>query len=505
MMSRFLAIPIALLASAVTTVAAGAQTDAEPHPLPTGLVAPVRADPEVVPASISRLRSDIQEIVAASRSAGADLSILIASIDQGDTLFSLAPDLPLAPASNMKIYSTAAALHYLGPDYRYATTLLVDGEVREGVLHGDLVLRGSGDPSISDRMLGDGLAPFREMADRLVAMGVVRVTGDVVGDGGWFDREWLGEAWEEDDRMSWYAAPVGGLMFAESMVRVRVSPGSRIGEPPRLETLPATRGLALRNEASTVARGAARLRFEHGPDGIVVRGTIPRSGPPVERRMPVVDPSNYAAAAFRAAVEARGVTVEGRTRSGPGGSGPMRVVAEHVSPPLSELARVTNHVSHNLFAEALLKTVGRTVLGEGSFGAGGAAVSRLLGAGVRGGIEGVRVVDGSGLSRPNRASARATAILLDHVWRSEIAGPFVASLPVAGNASGLRRMYDSPAAGNLRAKTGTIRGVSALSGYVTSATGERLVFSIISNGHSASWRAKALEDRIATRLAAFAR
>lgn len=501
-MTRLLPIAVALLANVLTLPAASAQTSAERFPLPTGLGTPHAAD---VPASIVTLRSELQEMVQASLSGGARLSIVVASVDRGDTLYSLSPDLPLAPASNMKIFSTAAALHYLGPDFRFTTPLLMDGQVLEGTLHGDLVLRGSGDPSISGRMLEDALAPFDAMAARLEEMGIRRITGDVVGDDGWFDREWLAPAWEEDDRMSWYAAPVGALMFAENMVRVRVAPGARIGDPARLETVPATRGLAMRNEVVTVARGLGRVRFEHAPDGIVVRGTIPMSGAVVERRMPVVDPANYAAAALLAAIEARGIVVDGGIRTEGVGPRPLQVVAEHVSPPLAELAQVTNHVSHNLFAEALLKTVGRAVSGEGSFRAGGVAVSEILRREMPVDVGAVRVVDGSGLSRPNRASARATVLLLDHLWRSEVADAFVGSLPVAGSAQGLRRMYDSPAAGNLRAKTGTIRGVSALSGYVTGASGERLVFSIISNGHAASWRAKALEDRIATRLAAFTR
>jgi D-alanyl-D-alanine carboxypeptidase/D-alanyl-D-alanine-endopeptidase (penicillin-binding protein 4) len=455
--------------------------------------------------SVATLRTDLAGILGTIAADDARFSILVVSLDRGDTLFAVAPDLPLAPASNMKLYTTAAALHYLGPGFRYSTYLSIDGEVRDGILQGDVILRGTGDPSLSERMLGSGAAPFGEMIDSLRALGIREVTGDVIGDGSWFDAEWLAPDWEMDDRLTWYAAPVGGLGFAENMVRVRVAPGRAAGDPARITTSPATVGLALRNEVRTAGSGRTRVRFEHAADGILVTGTVLRGRPGTERVLPVVDPANYAAAGLRAAMEGRGIAVHGRTRAGVARGGRPRIIAEHLSPPLAELVSVTNHVSHNLFAEALLKTIGRVVAGEGSYRAGAGVVERFV-AGVTDAAPGaLRVVDGSGLSRPNRTAAGATVALLEYAARSDLAGSFIPSLPQAGTADGLRRMYDTPAAGNLRAKTGTIREVSALSGYVTAADGERLAFSIISNGLRAGWRAKSLEDRVAVRLASFSR
>jgi D-alanyl-D-alanine carboxypeptidase/D-alanyl-D-alanine-endopeptidase (penicillin-binding protein 4) len=470
----------------------------------TGLLLAGDAAERAAPA-VGRLRVELSDLLQGATESGALYSAIVVSIDRGDTLFALNPDLPLAPASNMKIYTTGAALYYLGPGFRHSTRLMIDGDVRDGVLHGNVILYGTGDPAISDRLLGQATGPFILMADALREIGVSAVAGDVIGDGSWFDAEWLAPNWESDDRMSWYAAPVGALSFAENVVRVRVQPGAQPGDSARVTTLPATIGLALRNEVATVASGPTRVSFDHQGDAIVVRGTIRRAHRGVERTMPVADPANYAAAALRAVLEDHGIAVAGRTRSDPYPATGARVIAEHRSPPLSSLAAVTNRVSHNLFAEALLKTLGRTTAGEGSFAAGAAAVEAFLAAEMPDVRPWVSVIDGSGLSRPNRVTTRATVTLLDYLWRSDHAGPFVASLPQAGRADGLRRMYDLPAAGNVRAKTGTISGVSALSGYVTAENGERLVFSIVCNRAPRSWRAKSVEDAFATSLAGFTR
>lgn len=472
---------------------ARAQANAESEPLPLA-----------VQPAVLQLRGELDAILDGATTSGAHYTALVTSLDRGDTLYARSPHAQLAPASNMKLFTTAAALYYLGPDFRYSTYLMIDGEVRSGTLYGNVVLHGSGDPSISGRMLGEATAPLREMTAALRRIGIAAVEGDVIGDGSVFDSEWLAPAWEDDDRMSWYAAPIGGLNFAENMVRVTVRPGE-VGGAARISTRPATIGLAIRSEVVTRASGATHVVFGHEPGGIVVRGTIRRGHGGVTRTMPVVDPANYAASALRALLEEEGITVSGQTRSGPHRGSRPRVVAEHRSPTLREIVTVTNHVSHNLFAEALVKTLGSTIAGQGGFLAGGGAVRDFIRAETSVGPGEVLVFDGSGLSRPNRATAAATVALLEQLWRGDLGDEFLATLPEAGKADGLKRMYDTPAAGNLRAKTGTIRHVSALSGYVTAANGERLAFSIIANGLPASWRAKSVEDRVGVRLAEFSR
>lgn len=514
--------PSVLLLLATTLGFSAAQLPAPPASAP---VQAPRAAAPAAPASppsaaVLDLRADLSRIVREPGWRSAEFGVIVVSLDRGDTLFALNPDLPLAPASNMKLYSTAAALYYLGPDFRYSTFALAAGEVVNGTLIGDLLLYGTGDPSISRRMLSGSKTALNQLADSLAARGIREVQGNVVGDGSYFDDAWIGRDWDDDDRMAWYAAPVGALSFAENMISVRVLPGD-VGGAAQIRTAPETRGLSVSNAVRTVARGGTHVRYEHGPRGLVLTGQIQRGHPGIARSLPVVDPGNYAAAAFREVLEERGIAVTGEVRTvtesgrSPvgfvgsaatvGGAAPPRVLAVYSSPPLAEIASVTNHISHNLFAEALLKTVGRVALGDGSFEGGSRAIRYFLECEAGADSASLHIVDGSGLSKTNRVTARTTVELLGYMRGSDVWEAFHASLPEAGNARGLRRMFGTAAAGNLRAKTGTIQNVSSLSGYVRAANGEWLAFSIIANGVPSTWREKRSEDAIGARLAAFRR
>lgn len=407
--------------------------------------------------AVERLEQDLLRLVRSTGWGTSGYGVIVVSLDRGDTLFSLNPDRPLAPASNLKLFSTAAALHYLGPEFRYTTYAVTSGTVREGVLDGDLVLFGTGDPAISTRLLlGGAQAALDRLADTLRARGIREIRGAVVGDGSFFDDQWRGRGWNPADFDEWYAVPVDALQAEENMTG---SPRRPVADPAR--------------SAATLLRSALLRR------GVRVTGGV----------RTVQQPGTTTAAFHRT----------GASLPAP----PVVVLAAHRSPTLAEVARVTNHVSHNLFADALLKTVGRVAQGEGSFEGGERAVRHLLEG--NGGEAPLRMHDGSGLSRLDRVSARVTVDLLARMARASVAEAFRASLPEAGDPRGLRRMAGTAAAGNLRAKTGTIRGVSALSGYVRAADGERLAFSIIANGVPSTPQAKRIEDAIGVRLARFAR
>jgi D-alanyl-D-alanine carboxypeptidase/D-alanyl-D-alanine-endopeptidase (penicillin-binding protein 4) len=298
------------------------------------------------------------------------------------------------------------------------------------------------------------------------------------------------------------------------MVTVRVSPGAR-GSAGAVATTPATSGLGIDNATTTVRRGGG-VSVARGAERLAVSGRVGRAG--AARSVPVPNPSRYAAAVLRAALERRGIRVTGATRATAqgqatragfhafGGRGGARVVAVHRSPPLADVARETNHVSHNLFADALLKTVGRAAGGEGSWSAGMQAVRRLLEQEAGTGAGTLRMEDGSGLSRLNRVTARTTVHLLARMAAGRDSSVYRASLAEAATPEGLtRRMRGSAAANNLRAKTGTIRNVSSLSGYVTAANGERLAFSILQNDVPETAVAKRAEDAVGVRLASFTR
>jgi D-alanyl-D-alanine carboxypeptidase/D-alanyl-D-alanine-endopeptidase (penicillin-binding protein 4) len=465
------------------------------------------------------LRQGLEEALGADGERSGRWSVLAISLDRGDTLFARSPHETLAPASNMKLLTTAAALVYLGSDYRFSTFLLADGPIRNGVLEGDLYLYGTGDPTLGTRFAESPSPAILGLADSLAALGIREIRGAVVGDGSFFSGPGSGEGWDRDNLNAWYAAPAGALSVHENLVRVEVAPGAP-GGPAQLSFVPGGDGVAVRNEAVTGGGGRIRVtRMDYGGP-ILISGGIGTGSS--SHAVTVADAATYAAALFRDVLLERGFVVHGGVESTDGHAGsrltgrtvfapaleaetpPLRVLARHTSEPLQEILGVINHQSHNFYAEQVLRAVGRAAVGEGSAAGGEVAVKALL---ARAGVDTarVRILDGGGLSALNQVSAGTFVGLLSHMAGSPHAQAFMETLPVAGEVRRFRRMGGTPAAGNLRAKTGTIDSVSALSGYVTSANGERVAFSIIGNALPSVSRAKNIENTIGARLAAFDR
>ncbi|HEU5209786.1 MAG TPA: D-alanyl-D-alanine carboxypeptidase/D-alanyl-D-alanine-endopeptidase, partial [Longimicrobiales bacterium] len=481
---------------------------------PADLEQPVAAAPAAsVSPAVATLRSEIDGLIQEPGWRDAAWSVMAVSLERGDTLYAHNPGAALAPASNMKLFTTAAALYYLGPDFRYGTFLMTDGVVANGVLDGDLVLYGTGDPTLADRF-GSRRAVWQAFADTLLTLGITRISGDVVGDASYFEGGGTPEGWQTSYMNASYAAPSSALSYAENVATVQVAPGAQAGWRPEVTLVPGGEGIGVVNNATTVASGRTTIRIRRSAyDGpVVVSGQIARNASPVVRAVVVSDPERFAAAALRYELQERGITVDGGVRGvtsaaespvtgrsvfAPGfrEQPPLRVLAVHTSPPIIEILDIINHKSHNMMAEQTLRTVGRVVAGSGSVQGGARAVQAMLERELdQGGIDQLTIYDGSGLSVLNRASARSFIQLLDAMSDSPMWQAFWSTLPESGAPGGLRRMYRTPAEGNLRAKTGTINHVSALSGYVRAANGERIAFSIISNNVPSTWRAKRIED-----------
>jgi D-alanyl-D-alanine carboxypeptidase/D-alanyl-D-alanine-endopeptidase (penicillin-binding protein 4) len=451
---------------------------------------------------------------------GARWGASVVSLDTGDTLFAIDPDQPLAPASNVKLLTTAAALQILGPDHRFLTYLLTRGEVVDGVLQGDLVLYGTGDPGISDRFYRRKDEVFQRLIDELEALGIHTVTGDLVGDASFLAGPLRPAGWDARDLNDHFSAAVSALSFNENVVSFRVVAGGP-GASPTVHTIPDHSGLVVLNNALTVAGGTrprVHILRDDPLDPVRVEGRILRGSRDVWREMTVSVPAHFAVSVFRAALEGRGIVVEGNlrvvrepTRSTLGrvtapalGRPGARVLARHVSNPLSSYLAVINKESNNLFAELVFRTLGRTVEGMGTPEASARAVAAALQAtGVD--LSGVVLADGSGLSAGNRVSASTFVSVLQRMASSSRWDAYWSSLPEAGRRGELGRMYSTPAAHNLRAKTGTIEGVSALSGMVRTQDGERVVFSLLVNGTPSTSRAKRVENQVGTLLASFRR
>jgi D-alanyl-D-alanine carboxypeptidase/D-alanyl-D-alanine-endopeptidase (penicillin-binding protein 4) len=481
---------------------------------------PILAAPRTV--AMVNLGNDLQRLIDGAGWSTDHWSVLVVSLDKGDTLFAHQADTHLAPASGLKLFTTAAALYYLGPEFRYSTFLLADGKIENGVLNGDLVVYGTGDPTFTARFgRRDGI--WHEFADTLLALGVREVRGSVIGDASYFAGRGTGTGWQEDYIGASYAAPSSALSYGENIATLQIKPRA-VGEPPFVGLADGADEISVINHAQTVARGRSFIHVARSSydSPLEVRGQISRGTTSIQRTVPVADPAQYAAAVFKKILSDKGITVTGPTKSVTDAAGspvtgrmvfapaldakqPVRVLAIHQSPPLIDILEIVNKKSHNLMAEQTLRTVGRVALGEGSVDAGEKAVIQLLVRETGDAPEGFDMDDGSGLSVLDRASARNFIHLLSFMAKSPMFDSYWQTLPEAGVANGLRRMGGTAAAGNLRAKTGTIDNVSSLSGYVRASDGERLAFSIISNNVPSTYRAKRIEDAIGIRLASFDR
>ena len=472
---------------------------------------------------VEALRRDLSGFLDGMRLRSAEWSVLVVSLDRGDTLFARNESLLVTPASNIKVVTTAAALHFLGPSFTYQTFLLGDSPVEEGHLRGDLILYGTGDPGISDRFFLTRTRVFENLAEQLATEGITHIDGAIVGDATYFSGPDLGPEWDPRDLNERFAAPASALSFNENIVTLRITPAARLGGVPTIETIPPGFPLKMNNTAETVAgRPRPRLWLDRPtPTSLIwVDGEITQGGPAIWRRLTVPDPALFAARALREVLESRGFTVgdgsravhradrsriTGREAWAPRlmGDAEPRILARHSSPEMIEYLNVVNHDSHNLFAETIFKTMGKIVMGQGSFEGGARAVRAFTAGEVGLDDRDIVAVDGSGLSDSNRATAGGLVGVLRYVAATPHWDAFVSTLPEAGRS--LRRMYRTRAARNLRAKTGTIDGVSALTGVVSARNGERLLFSILSNDIPSTSAAKRVEDRIGARLADFRR
>ena len=471
---------------------------------------------------IDELQADLSEMLDAYSWRDARWGVLVVSLDQSDTLFSKSPDSALSPASNVKLLTTAAALRILGPDFRFQTYLLSDSDIANDVLQGDLVLYGTGDPGISDLFFQEREYVLELLADQLEDSGIKTVRGDLVADASHLPGPLRPYSWDPTDLNDHFAAPVSALSFNENVVSFRVASSGRAGTRPEVHTIPENAGLDVRNLAITSPRGTrphlAILR-EYPSNPIRIEGGIALGARDAWRQMTVSSPPHFTASVFRNVLLERGIRILGDIRvvRSPQKSvlttitspthherSRVRILAKHTSAPLSEYISVINKRSNNLFAELVFRTMGRTQEGLGSPEAGARAVSAALTEiGVP--MEGVVQLDGSGLAAGNRTSAGTFVSLLQRMAETETWDHYWASLPQAGTRRELRRMYQTAAAGNLRAKTGTIEGVSALSGIVRSRDEERLAFSILLNGTPSTTRAKRVENLVGARLAEFVR
>lgn len=452
----------------------------------------------------------VDSMVAAPQFRSAQFGILVVDPVAGDTLVSHNAGRLFIPASNQKLLTGAVALQLLGADYRYQTTVGASGPVVDGELRGNLVIHGTGDPTVSDEMAGDAMAPLRAMADSLAARGVRRVTGSLVPGADAFPGANLGFGWSWDDLDFAYSAGVDELYFNEGFARVIVRGGATAGDRVSVRTAPArsvprvqvwarTTGPA---PVGTQARRARTLTIRQDSSDaatVIVDGHI-AAGDSAVLTITHRDPARAYLLAVLEALEERGIAVEGGVSPWRGTS--PYVLFSMVSPPLAEILPAFEKPSQNQIGELLLRTLGRARAGVGSADSGARVVrDQLLAWGAR--PDGFVVRDGSGLSRHNVVTPETIIRVLDAMRRAPTFERFREALPVAGvDGTIANRMKGTPAQGNVRAKTGTLDMVRSLSGYVTTADGRLLLFSVLANNWTVNVReVERVQDTLAVRLA----
>lgn len=441
------------------------------------------------------------------------IGIEVRSIDRDEVLFSYNAGQRFIPASNVKLFTVAAGLAYLAPDFVYETKLMRHGTVGSGVLKGDLVIVGSGDPTISGYFHdGNPAKVFEDWAETLKQSGIRSITGNIVIDNSFFQATPLGPGWSWDDELFCYSALNDAFSFNNNCAAVVVAPGTSAGDPVIVRVEPGPGGLVIVNNAKTGPKeGMDGISIGKDPctNTITISGWLPMNHPEYRVMVAIERPACYGGLIFKEILAQRGISLQGRIDCGHRGRVPGEAggttVAIYRSPRLSEIIKVINKRSSNFAAEQLFLTIGKMQKGEGNQAASATAVKEYMGTiGVDTGD--LYIVDGSGLSRYNLVTPKDIVALLDYMARSRYFGVFYDSLAIAGTDGTLKRMQSPPLQGNLRGKTGSMNHVRNLSGYVTTAGGERLAFAILINNFSAD--PSMIEDiieRICLRLANFTR
>ncbi len=429
----------------------------------------------------------------------ADIGVYVKSMQSGDILYSRKVTEPLTPASTMKILTAEAALIYLTPDYRFTTKMLTNATgVKNGVLQGDLYIVLSGDPTLTYNDLLD-------LMEALKSEQIQSIAGNVYIDNTAYDQSFYGPGWIRQDKGYCYAAPISASIINHNCMSF---------PPARAKSVPSTKMVKFkskhkRNVASRSYRSrACALRLARMPgsditiEGCSNKGRLVYSG----ASHVVTDVPEYNRSLFKSVLSQLGVRVYGSVTFGSAGSG-LEVVGSHESEPLKKLVYTMLKKSDNIIAGALFKKLGQVYSRQpGSWENGSLAVSQILSrrAGVT--ISGMRILDGSGLSPDNLATAQQMMQVLDFAYHHEgTREEFVSALPIAGVDGTLKHRMGNIAR-KIRAKTGTISGVVSLAGYAQSSDKESLGFVIIVNGTKGlGWRYKAIEDKIATALTRYRR
>ncbi len=417
------------------------------------------------------------------------LGVVVKSLSTGETIFKHNADKMYIPASNEKIITSVSALSLLGNDYRFKTEFYSGGGISNGVLHGGLYIKGYGDPTLSEPHLG-------YIVFQLKQRGVKEIKGKFVVDDSYFGQNKYAKGWKKEWRDDFYSPAISAVSFNYNIIELKVY-ASKSGNRPAVKIEPAGSNITVINQAVTSGKkGALRTTWQND-ETIVLSGRI-RPKATVTLKIPILNPALFTGNVIKNAIQEAGIKV----------SGPVvvdkvprwaNVIYTQYSDPLSSVIVEYNKNSVNIIGENLMKTLGAQYKGvPGTWDKGSVVISEFLNeAGIKNGF---KVVDGSGLSLLNRVSPETLTDVLKYAYEDKsISIDFLDSLPVAGIDGTLKKRFrNSEVQGRVRAKTGYLKNVRALSGYVFTKKGDVLVFSILSNGFG--WKTKELQNDLLSQL-----
>jgi serine-type D-Ala-D-Ala carboxypeptidase/endopeptidase (penicillin-binding protein 4) len=437
---------------------------------------------------------------------GAIAGVSIRSASNGQIIYDHLGDIRLRPASNMKLLTAASALSILGDTYTFHTGIFMNGVIKKNILRGDLYLKGKGDPSLS-------MAVFNKMAEEIKKKGIKRINGNLIGDDTWYDdvRYSLDLPWS--DETAYYGAQISALTASPNKeldtgtVVIEIKPGEKIGKKAQIKIIPKTRYVKIVNHTSMVSpkeRKFIEIERKHAKNIITINGTIPLHTKKMKEEVAVWEPTRYALDLFKQALIDHGIKINRRIKTGITPENAQLLLA-HQSEPLSELLIPFMKLSNNGHAEILIKEIGKVAEGEGSWKRGLKAQKSVI---AKYGANPNTMVlrDGSGISHVDLIPANQITNFLFTIQKEKWFPYYLNALPVGGNSEklvggSLRKRFKNPMfQGKVKAKTGTISTVSALSGYVETKGGQKLIFSILLNNLLDESRGKKIEDKIVTIL-----
>lgn len=470
------------------------------------LLAPIPAT-RCVASPLETIQTQIAKFLERPGVRSVEWGIQILDPSAHEVLLEVNPDKAFLPASVLKVVTTSAALEKLGPDFQYRTGVYTNGILETGgVVSGDLMLVGRGDPNlIPPQSEFFGKPALMELAEKLQSLGIEKIEGDILGNDSYFDSNSYGKGWTARDLRSAYGAPPNALSINNNVFWVKVRP-AKYNEPVRVSIEPRTSYFRIKNSGETgTSRSKQTLRIwlKPGTKTIVISGVLP-STKTYRQHIILEKPGEVTTTMFKEELKRHGIAIGGKVRMIHRGD-PLEhtrqswsLLAEYRSPPLIHALEIINKQSQNMHAEMLLRTLGASFKGEGTNEAGLDVIREFL---VEAGINSdkIQMNDGCGLSRQNFLTPRFQTSLLAFLAERPYFDLFLNTLAVGGTDGTLKNRFSAAMVrGSIHAKTGYLRGVMTLSGYMTTVSGRNLVFSIFANNVNSTARVKKTIDQICT-------